>query len=247
MFVGHSLNGRLPLFFSFALFLLLLNHCPSASRLPYWGLYSIYEDIRSRVLYVSAHVCQTLSHLLQDLNYPVRRITLYSANVFILLSFVCIFFFLFSTFSKAQTYPIYPTNRRALLSKTTQSHHHTMPPSPTIHSFFKPISSPPTNTPSYPGDGFTPTDPSADQSADPLYTPFTPTRTYTQHAIVALTAGSRPVRFQGRVANFRVTYGKSKRVSAAKGWVGMVVHDGTGGIYVGIPLSLPPVYLPCYS
>ncbi|OAF60003.2 hypothetical protein VC83_03054 [Pseudogymnoascus destructans] len=88
-----------------------------------------------------------------------------------------------------------------------------MPPSPTIHSFFKPISSStPNNTPSYPGDGFTPTDPSADSSTDPLYTPFAPTRTYTQHAIVALTAGSRPVRFQGRVANFRVTYGKSKRV-----------------------------------
>ncbi|KFY52232.1 hypothetical protein V496_08590 [Pseudogymnoascus sp. VKM F-4515 (FW-2607)] len=116
-----------------------------------------------------------------------------------------------------------------------------MPSSPTIHAFFKPISSP-NNTPSYPGDGFTPTDPSAEQSADPLYTPFTPTRTYTQHAIVALTAGSRAVRFQGRVANFRVTYGKSKRVSAAKGWVGIVVHDGTGGIYVGLPLLLS---LPC--
>ncbi|KFZ03787.1 hypothetical protein V501_09306, partial [Pseudogymnoascus sp. VKM F-4519 (FW-2642)] len=107
-----------------------------------------------------------------------------------------------------------------------------MPSSPTIHSFFKPISSPTANnTPSYPGDGFNPTDPSADSSTDPLYTPFAQTRTYTQHAIVALTAGSRPVRFQGRIANFRVTYGKSKRVSAAKGWVGMVVHDGTGGIY----------------
>ncbi|OBT70252.1 hypothetical protein VE03_00029 [Pseudogymnoascus sp. 23342-1-I1] len=116
-----------------------------------------------------------------------------------------------------------------------------MPSSPTIHSFFKPIFSPSNNTPSYPGDGFIPADPSADQSADPLYTPFTPTRTYTQHAIVALTAGSKPVRLQGRVANFRVTYGKSKRVAAAKGWVGMVVHDGTGGIYVKLYFSpLPP-------
>ncbi|OBT45705.1 hypothetical protein VE00_03908 [Pseudogymnoascus sp. WSF 3629] len=116
-----------------------------------------------------------------------------------------------------------------------------MPSSPTIHSFFKPISSPNNTTPSYPGDGFTPTDPSTDSSTDLLYTPFAPTRTYTQHAIVALTAGSRPVRFQGRIANFRVTYGKSKRVSAAKGWVGMVVHDGTGGIYVKLYFSpLPP-------
>ncbi|OBT99687.1 hypothetical protein VE01_02251 [Pseudogymnoascus verrucosus] len=87
-----------------------------------------------------------------------------------------------------------------------------MPSSPTIHSFFKPISPPNNTTPSYPGDGFIPTDPSIDSSTDPLYTPFAPTRTYTQHAIVALTAGSRPVRFQGRIANFRVTYGKSKRV-----------------------------------
>ncbi|OBT49526.1 hypothetical protein VE04_10158, partial [Pseudogymnoascus sp. 24MN13] len=86
-----------------------------------------------------------------------------------------------------------------------------MPSSPTIHSFFKPISPPNNTTPSYPGDGFTPTDPSIDSSTDPLYTPFAPTRTCTQHAIVALTAGSRPVRFQGRIANFRVTYGKSKR------------------------------------
>ncbi|KFY60410.1 hypothetical protein V497_03661 [Pseudogymnoascus sp. VKM F-4516 (FW-969)] len=108
-----------------------------------------------------------------------------------------------------------------------------MPTSQTIQTFFKPIPPLTNTTPSYPGDGFTP----ADASTDPLYTPFAPTRTYTQHAIVALSAGSRPVRFQGRVANFRVTYGKSKRVSAAKGWVGMVVHDGTGGIYVGLPLS----------
>jgi hypothetical protein len=65
--VGCSLSGRLPVSQSFPpspSFLLLLDDHPSASRLPYWVSYSINEDIRSRVLYVSAHVCQTLSHLL---------------------------------------------------------------------------------------------------------------------------------------------------------------------------------------
>jgi hypothetical protein len=72
---------------------------------------------------------------------------------------------------------------------------------------------------------------------------FNPTREYVQTDIRNLTPGQNAVTFCGRVVGFAVFWAKSKdgEVNAdkamgkkAKGWVGALVSDGTGVVYVSL-------------
>ncbi len=93
------------------------------------------------------------------------------------------------------------------------------------------IQQPPrSSSPSRPGDGFTTEE--LERSKDPLNGVFNPTREYDKYEIGSLPKGPNACNFCGRVVNISVTHGRSKNERAAKGWVNMVVCDGTGAIMV---------------
>lgn len=96
----------------------------------------------------------------------------------------------------------------------------------------------PTNSPNHPGDGFTKEE--IERSKDPLNCVFNPTREYEKYVIGALKRGPNASCICGRVVNMSVTHGRSKSEAAAKGWVNLVVSDGTGGIMV-CPLTPPSI------
>lgn len=81
-----------------------------------------------------------------------------------------------------------------------------------------------------PGDGFTAEE--LEKAKDPLNCVFNPTREYAKCEIGSLEKGPNAVSFCGRVVNLSVSHGKSQTQSAAKGWINLVVSDGTGAIMV---------------
>ena len=83
---------------------------------------------------------------------------------------------------------------------------------------------------SRPGDGFTADE--LEKAKDPLNCVFNPTREYAKCEIGSLEKGPNAVSFCGRVVNMSVSYGKSQTQSAAKGWINLVISDGTGAIMV---------------
>lgn len=104
-------------------------------------------------------------------------------------------------------------------------------------SFPTPISRVPTSSysnvvalQSRPGDGFTADE--LEKAKDPLNCVFNPTREYAKCEIGSLEKGPNAVSFCGRVVNMSVSHGKSQTQSAAKGWINLVVSDGTGAIMV---------------
>jgi hypothetical protein len=107
---------------------------------------------------------------------------------------------------------------------------------PTIQAFYQkevPLLSSSSQIPSIsskPGDGFAETE--IDTAIDPLLRKWNPSIYYTDTAIGELHTGPRAVTFSGRVLNFKTFSGKSKSEKAARGWIGIVLGDGTGCIYV---------------
>ena len=81
-----------------------------------------------------------------------------------------------------------------------------------------------------PGDGFTAEE--LERAKDPLNCVFNPTREYAKCEIGSLEKGPNAVSFCGRVVNLSVSHGKSQTQSAAKGWINLVVSDGSGAIMV---------------
>lgn len=81
-----------------------------------------------------------------------------------------------------------------------------------------------------PGDGFTAEE--LERAKDPLNCVFNPTREYAKCDIGSLEKGPNAVSFCGRVVNLSVSHGKSQTQSAAKGWINLVVSDGSGAIMV---------------
>lgn len=74
------------------------------------------------------------------------------------------------------------------------------------------------------GDGFTPAETKKE---------FHPMKTYViANRISDLMPGMTDVVFQGRIANFNTTFGKSSKWSTAAGWHKLIVKDETASVQV---------------
>lgn len=89
-----------------------------------------------------------------------------------------------------------------------------------------------------PGDGFTAAE--IEKAKDPLNCVFNPTREYVKYEIGSLEKGPDAVSFCGRVVQMSVQHGKCQNENAAKGWINLIVADGTGAIMVS-NLQLPSI------